>query len=410
MKKEDEKVTAPFDDTPGLVKASTSTADDYEAAIWESNRRIADLMTVKGIPGLTISVAQRGKIVWKTAFGFCDVENQLSCDPDAQMRIASISKSIFAASIVGAMLEADKIDLKSSIYKYLSEEEFPKKEVNGKRCDITIEQLLSHTSGIRHYNGPKDSEKTPRPIGSKKTMEIYQGDDQIDRVEFYQRKTYRNVMDALEMFKNDPLVHEPGKYLYTTYGYTLLSAVMQKALQVSGDTSDQIEDHWIQVLRNSWKLHDTHLDHDEVIISKRAKYYLRTGLNGQLINAPYTDSSNKWAAGGLVSNTSDLVKFAQRLIDCYKERNSPILKRNTIQKFWQPVSDDYGLGFNVIDRRDKDGGEKLVVLHTGGALGASTVLVIYPESEIVVAILTNLYGVNLKPLGLFVADQFNKVN
>lgn len=377
---------------------------NYKHAIETSSKKIVGLILEKGIPGLTICVSKKGQVVWKSAFGFCDVENQVECQPDARMRIASISKSLFAATIVAPLIDQNKIDIKSSIHKYLTTEEFPRQKYQGKESDITIEQLLSHTSGIRHYATPDN--KPLRPIGSEGSQKVYQCDDQYDRKGFFQRKTYRSVLDALEPFKEGPLVSEPGKYKYTTYGYTLLSAVVEKVLQQTDRKSikEQIEDYWMKVVQRDWSLEQTSLDQDEPILPKRARYYLRSGMNGSLINAPYSDNSVKWAGGGLVSTTEDLVKFAQLLIDSYKGRATGKFKRETVELLWKEVQESYALGFQLkpIDVND----DKIAVYHLGSALGASSALIIYPESEVVVAILTNLDSINLRTIGLFVAEQF----
>lgn len=379
-----------------------------QSAIDASSKKINYLLIEKGIPGLTVCVSRKGETIWRAAFGLCDVENQTECQTDAHMRIASISKSIFVGTIVAPMIENNKIDIKSSVNKYLSIEEFPKQNFKDKEYDISIEQLLSHTSGIKHYVEGDIEGCTLRPIGSKGSMKIYQNEDQFNRINFYQRQTFRSAIEALEPFKNSPLDVEPGNYNYTTYGYTLLSAVIERAIQVANKDSklEQIEDTWIKTLQRDWDLRETYLDQEERVISKRSKYYLRSGYNGSLINAPYTDLSVKWAGGGLISTTDDLVKFGNALIDCYKGKEGAKLKRQTLDLLWTEVKKSYGLGFQLIEPKK---GEEFTVYHSGGALGASSILIMFPDSEIVVAILTNMGSIGLLPLGLFLANEFKKV-
>lgn len=384
--------------------------DDVSSAIAKCNKKITGLLLEKGAPGLTICVSKKGKVLWHGAFGYCDVENQVPCEPDSRMRIASISKTIFAATVVGPLIEQKKLDIKSSIHQYLKPDEFPKQKYNGKECEITFEQLLSHTSGLKHYSKFEQEDYIIKPIVSKGSKKVYQDDDQYNREGFYQRQTFRNVIDAVQSFKDDAIVKEPGTFNYTTFGYTLLSAAVQKVLQLTSDAKDkveQVEDHWVKVLHRHWKLVETNLDHDEVIMPKRARYYLRSSFNGGLINAPYTDLSNKWAGGGLISTVRDLVLFGNAIIDCYKERADAKLKRETLDVMWKEIKSSYALGFQVMT--SKDSGE-LIVWHDGGALGASSVLIICPESEIVVAMLTNLGSVSLREVGLFIAEEVKKLS
>lgn len=375
----------------------------------DSIQKIQALMLEKGVPGLTISVSRKGNIIWQAAFGYCDVENLVPCDPMAAMRIGSVSKSIFAATMVAPLIETNQISLEDSIHKYLTLDELPKLKFNGTEYDITVGQLLSHRSGIRHYDDNYE-DVTLKPICSKGSHRLYQTINQFEREGFYQRETYRSVIEALEPFKNDPLVNEPGKqFTYTTYGYTLLSAVIEKVIQKyegldSKKNSDQIEDIWIGRLHRDWRMKNTHLDQDEVLISRRARYYRRQSLDGALTNAPYQDNSVKWAGGGLVSTTPDMLKFANLLIDSYKARDGSKLKPETVKLLWTEVGNSYCLGFELAKNADK-----MSVYHTGLAMGASSVLLIQPDAEIAVAILANFYPVNLLPLSLEVAKEFDRL-
>lgn len=383
---------------------------DSISGIKACSRKVVGLMLEKGVPGLTVQVSLRGQTVWKAAFGFCDVENQVACVPEAHMRIASISKPLFVTTVVAPMIEQDKINLKASVHEYLSPEEFPKQHYQGDGYDIRVEQLLSHTSGIKHYVECPTLEDPLRPICSDGSMKIHQNDDQYNKQGFYQQKTYRNVMEALEPFRDEPLVNRPGNFNYTTYGFTLLSAVAQKVHQRNVlSESEQIEDFWVKTLHRDWGMDETYLDHDEVIIPNRARYYLRSGQRGELINAPYANNSVKWAGGGIISTVNDLVKFGNHLIESYKEKKSAKLKRVTIKQLWRRATHSYGLGF-AIKGPDIDLSDETLVYHSGSALGASSILIVYPETEIVVAILVNLGHVNLKTLALSMADEFIKLN
>lgn len=397
-----------IDHQPSISKTNISNEANHQninaTAIRRCEKRIIASQLEVGAPGMTICVAKQGKIVWRTAIGFCDVENLVPCDQFSAMKIASISKSIFAASMVAPLLENGKLNLKSSIHDYLSEDEFPKPKFEGQQYELTIDQLLSHTSGLRHYKRKKE-QSIIMPIGSSGSKKIYQLDEQYEREDFYTRTTFRDVMDALKLFKDDPLVKKPGEYNYTTYGFTLLSAVVQKAIQKeAGKQNTQVEDLWIHELEKSWNMKDTYLDHDEVLIPMRSRHYRRDGRNKELINAPYIDTSSKWAGGGLVSNTTDLVNFAMKLIDLYKGRDSSVnVKRKTLELMWTNINDNnYGLGFQL-SHNDKN---ELMVYHTGQSVGSSSILIIKPESEIIVAILTNLEKVNLTSLGSFIAQEF----
>lgn len=382
--------------------------DTLKSTLSKCEEKVFSILLEKGIPGLVISVTKQNKPIWNAAFGFCDVENQVRCSPDSRMRIASISKSVFASTMVAPLIDEANLDIKSSIFKYISEKDFPRPKFQDKEYDITIEQLLNHTSGIRHY-GDDDVKPTLRPIGSSGSLHVYQNDDQYNRVEYYEQNNFRSVTEALSVFKNSPLAKEPGNYSYSSYNYTLLSAVIEKFLQQVKSTDLQIEDHWTRTLQKTWNLKETTLDHHEPILSKRARYYMRTGKNGLLINAPYVNNSVKWAGGGLVSTTGDLAKFGNALIDSYKSRKLAKISRATMDLLWdREAPNTYALGFKVVKLDANEYNDKFAVYHTGVALGASSILLIFPESEIVVTIICNMFEIDLTPLAFFIAKQFER--
>uniref|UniRef100_A0A9J2PQ11 PAP-associated domain-containing protein n=1 Tax=Ascaris lumbricoides TaxID=6252 RepID=A0A9J2PQ11_ASCLU len=114
----------------------------------KATRVIQRFLVRTGAPGLSIGVSMNGDRVWSAGFGLADVEQMVPCTADTVMRIASISKSI-TATIAARLVQNGKLNLDTNVQEYLPD--YPKKEFDGKPVDITIRQLLCHTSGIRHY-------------------------------------------------------------------------------------------------------------------------------------------------------------------------------------------------------------------------------------------------------------------
>ena len=84
-------------------------------------------------------------------------------------------------------------------------------------CEISVRQIASHTSGIRHYKKNPDCKKSPNAGDAKYP-------------EFYSNEHYETIEEALKVFQDDDLLFEPGaEFSYTTYGFTLLSAVIESA-------------------------------------------------------------------------------------------------------------------------------------------------------------------------------------
>lgn len=229
------------------------------------------------------------------------------------MRIASISKSITMAMLAKEM-ENGKVDIDLQVQSYVPE--FPKKYWEGKEVIITVRQLLAHLSGLRHYRKKQelDDKKNDNDCSDS------------DLAEFYSQNHCDSVHKALEIFKEDELVCQPGsKYFYTTHGWTLISAVIEKI------TGTKFEKHAKRMFQY-WGLQNTYLDEHEPIIMNRARYYRRHRTDGHLINAPWVDNSCKWAGGGFLSTVQDLVRFAHiMLYSAQSDGTQAFLKRETIQ-------------------------------------------------------------------------------
>ncbi|XP_059145503.1 serine beta-lactamase-like protein LACTB, mitochondrial [Physella acuta] len=374
-----------------------------------------------GSPGIVICVSVDGRQVYAEGFGYADLENHTPMRPSSMLRIASISKSVTAA-IMARLCDQNLLDLDKPVQHYVPE--FPVKEFMGEKVEITVRQLLNHTSGIRSYKTSKDPVAAlDKPIhnlietfNTAATMPFYVagperkattkstasniedrnditidvgGKDvyQADGKEFYLTERYASTKDALNLFKDDPLVSKPGaRYLYSTLSYTLLAAVVESV------TKKPFTETVTETLR-TLGLGDTCLDTHEAIVYNRARSYVKT-KKGRVMNAPYVDLSYKWAGGGLLSTVEDVVKFGNILLYSaqHKKKDSGVrgfLKSSTVWKFWAPEvktgkDSAYGLGFEVHPKRESFGmcGQHTFgVGHTGGAVGVSSALFILPRES-----------------------------
>ena len=150
---------------PSAPYASANANADRQAKEW----------IARGIPGLALAVAVRGKIVYSETFGYADLEERAPVWPTTKFRIGSISKPFTAVALM-QLVEAGKLDLDAPVQKYVPS--FP-----DKGAVITVRMLGGHLGGIRHY---KDGE-----------MQI--------------QRHYDNILDALKIFENDPLVDPPAR-------------------------------------------------------------------------------------------------------------------------------------------------------------------------------------------------------
>jgi CubicO group peptidase (beta-lactamase class C family) len=306
-------------------------------------------MAERGYVGLSISVGVKGEIVWSEGFGHADLEQQVPVTRDTKFRIGSVSKSVTAAALA-QLVEQGKLDLDAPVQRYVPS--FPDK---GK--PVSIRQLAGHLAGIRHYKGD----------------------------EFLLARRFNSVTESLAIFKDDPLLFDPGtRYSYSSYGWNLLSAV------VEGASGQNFLDYMRANVFERLALKSMAADENDKIIAHRTRFYQRNSA-GAVTNAPYVDNSYKWAGGGLLSTTDDLVRFAFAHLQPGFLKAETLAVLFTSQKTNVGELTNYGIGWSV--RADDKG--RRTVSHSGGSVGGTTMLLIYPDSGIVVAMAVNMSSARL---------------
>jgi serine beta-lactamase-like protein LACTB, mitochondrial len=325
-----------------LVAAMPLWAEISAAKIEALESAAARHMSTHLIPGMSVAVYSGEGAVWSAAWGFGDVENHVPATPRTVFRLASIAKP-FTSVAAMLLVEQGRLNLDAPVQNYIR---FPRKQ-----WPVTTRLLLANQAGIRHYKG--------REIAS--TVH------------------YHSVTEAIEVFADDPLVHEPGtKYLYSTYGFNLAGAVVEK---VAGAPFED----WIRE-RILVPAGMTSMQADDVyrVIPHRARGYRRS-KTGMLENCTIVDTSNKLPGGGWVASAGDLILFARALME------GNLLQPASLELMWKPgfVRDGkpthYGLGWNV----QNENGVR-VVQHSGGQPGTSTHLLLIPSRRIAIAVLANM--------------------
>jgi CubicO group peptidase (beta-lactamase class C family) len=342
-----------------VVRVPAPVSVAQASAVDSARARMREWVAKDNLAGASVAVGIDGQIVWAEGFGWADVEQQVPVTALTRFRIGSVSKPLTSVA-VGLLYERGKIDLDAPVQKYVPS--FPKK-----RWPISTRQVMGHVAGIRHYRGD----------------------------EFLSSKHYDNVLDGLEIFERDSLLFRPGtNYSYSTYGWNLVSAVVESA---AGEP-------FLEFMRREvfapLGLRHTVPEYMVSIIPDRVRYY-EHDKDGRLVNAPYVDNSYKWAGGGFLSTPSDLVRFGFGMLD------GKVLQRKTIDVLWTPLtlesgkSTGYGLGWGA----DTVDGRR-VIGHSGGSVGGTTQFLIFPDERMVVAVTTNLSDAKVGPIANEVAKLF----
>jgi D-alanyl-D-alanine carboxypeptidase len=297
-------------------------------------------------PGAAVIVVRDGQVVFRKGYGMANMELGVAIEPDMIFRIGSITKQFTAVSIL-MLVEQGKLSLSDEITKFL-----PDYPTQGHK--ITVEHLLTHTSGIKSYTGMAEW----RPQWRKDLK----------------------LTELIDIFKNQPMEFAPGaKWNYNNSAYVLLGAIIEK---LSGQSyGDFVEKNIFAPLG----MKQSFYDNTQRIIPRRAAGYSRNG--GNYVNAEYLSMSHPHAAGSLMSTVDDLTKWDAAL---YTEK---LVKQASLKKAWtafvlndgKPTTYGYGWGVNTLQGMQ-------MITHSGGINGFTCDAVRLPESKIYVAILTNREG------------------
>ncbi len=131
------------------------------------------------------------------------------------------------------------------------------------------------------------------------------------------------------------------------------------------------------------QMKDTRADRAGVDDPQRTLFYV--GEAGKFVPAPAVDSSYKWAGGGFISTVEDLVRFGSAHLQPGFLKAESLRVMFTSQRTSDGKNTNYGLGWQVT----KDARGHVVMLHTGGSVGGTSVLLLHPETKTVIALACN---------------------
>jgi len=296
--------------------------------------------------GAAVLVAQKDQILYHKAIGMANLELDVPLRTDHVFRIGSVTKQFTGAAIL-QLAEQGKLSLQDDLTKFLPD--YPTK---GKK--ITVEHLLTHTSGIKSYTGMKE------------------WDAQLHRKDF-------TPTELIAFFKDQPMDFAPdAKWEYNNSGYILLGYIIEK---VSGKTyGEYITDNFFKPLG----MKNSYYGDTEPLIKNRASGYSRNEETGTFVNAAFLSMTQPYAAGSLLSTVEDLFIWTRAL------HSGKVLKPESFQKAITPyilpdgTNTHYGCGLQMSNLLGS-----LTVEHSGGIHGFLSDLVYLPKEEVCVAILTN---------------------
>lgn len=294
-------------------------------------------------PGAAVIAVKDGQVVFRKGYGMANLELGVAIEPDMIFRIGSVTKQFTAVSIL-MLMEQGKLNLTDEITKFL-----PDYPTQGHK--ITIEHLLTHTSGIKSYTNLPE------------WLPLWRKD--------------MTMTELIDLFKNKPMEFAPGdNWNYNNSAFVLLGAIIEK---ITGQSyGDFVEKNIFAPLG----MKQSFYDNTQRVIPRRAAGYSKNGSG--YANAQYLSMSQPHAAGSLMSTVDDLAKWDAAL---YTEK---LVKQESLKKAWTPFvmnggkPTNYGYGWGISTLQ----GEK-IISHGGGINGFTCEAIRLPESKVYVAILTN---------------------
>lgn len=303
---------------------------------------LEDFLEQSKLPGISITVRQKGETVYAKGFGFANVESKLPMTPETQIRAASVSK-VITVTALGRLVSEGKLDLDAPIGTYVPQLQEP-------FASLTSRQIAGHTAGVQN-RPPKKNHK---------------------------KKHYETIEETLALFKNTRLTFEPNsKYEYSSNGYNLLAAVIEG---VSGKP-------FLEYMENDvfGPLGMTHTARDvkaELTSNDAKMYYFRKGK--LVLDRTFSDGTYKLAGAGFKTSSSDLVKMMSAYANGFIDPQVVETMFSSNQLI-DGSKTNVGIGW----RLNKDINGRRTIEHAGSRQGARTVVVYYPDEDLTLSLMIN---------------------
>ncbi|MDV7767560.1 serine hydrolase domain-containing protein [Peribacillus sp. CSMR9] len=309
----------------------TSTQQDH----YSVKQAMRDTLQL-GFPGILAKTSEGGK-KWGYATGVANLSTKKPMETDYRFRIGSVTKT-FTATVVLQLAGENRLNLDDSIEKWLPGV-IQGNGYNGNQ--ITIRQILNHTSGIAEYSRSKDAD-------------------------FMDTKKSYTAEEIVKLGISLPPDFVPGKgWSYSNTGYVLLGILIEK---VTGNSyAEEIEKRIIEPL----ELLDTFLPGNSSVIpgTKHARGYSQPDETSKIKDVTYYNPSAGSSAGDMISDADDLNKFFSYLLGGKLLKEEQLKQMLTTVPVGRKGIEGYGLG--IFEFKLPNGVS--IWGHTGGILGFSTI-------------------------------------
>ncbi|MFN0182119.1 MAG: serine hydrolase domain-containing protein [Gemmatimonadales bacterium] len=307
-------------------------------------------MAYRGLPGIAVGVVRDQQLVWAKGFGFADLKAKRPMSPSTLFRMASHSK-LFTAMAIMQLREQGKLRLDDPVVKHLPW--FAFKPVGDDDGEITVEELLTHASGL------------PREAGDHWSSNRFPTGEEIKRL----------------MADRQAALPPASRWKYSNLAYAVAGMVVEA---VSGESwSDYVRRHLFAPLGMAASSVDQEVPGLTVGYGRRMP-------DGTRAVIPFIDARGMGAATGVTSNVEDMAKFVSAQFRAGKMGGSQVLSTSSLRLLHRvrSVEEDWtfgsGIGFWISRIKDRT-----YVGHGGGYLGNTTNTLIQLDDKVGVIVLTN---------------------
>lgn len=346
-----------------LLRAAPTEAQDRGEVVSALDSAAAVHAADSTVAGVAVAVVHRGDTQLLEGYGLADLEFEVPTPPAGVYEIGSITKQFTAAAVL-QLAGADSLGLDDDVTDHLE-------NLNTRGHEVTVRDLLHHTSGLRSYT----------------TMSQF--------FSFARDGLPRDTVVSL--VGREPFDFAPGTaMIYNNSGYFLLGLIVEA---VSGTSyEDYVEEH----LFGPAGMEDSYYCDQRTVTRHRAHGYAWAGERG-FVHKAYLDHTWPYAAGSLCSTAGDLVAWNQAL------HGGRILPDSLYREMIAPGRLDdgtelrYAMGLAVAEQEGRR-----VVGHGGGINGFLSQSLYLPDDDLIVVTLQNTSGgVERTPAAL--ADSLTKV-
>ena len=330
------------------------------------DQAVSDVLTDTDVPSASVAIVKDGRIAYLQAYGDARLDPRKAARPEMRYSIGSISKQFTAAAIL-LLQERGKLSLDDKVAKFIPD--------LTRSNEVTIRQLLSHTSGYQDF-WPQDY--VPpfmlQPITASR---------------------------ILDLWARKPLDFDPGtKWQYSNTNYVIAGVIVEKA------SGKAMLDFLHQNIFDPLGMKSVTNTDQEKLGDSDPTGYMRYAL-GPLRPAPKEGKGWLFAAGELAMTASDLANWDISIINQQVLKPSSYKEFETDELLKSGVGTEYGLGVDVTLQSGRR-----VLEHGGEVSGFTAQNMVFPDDHIAVVVLTNQDAVgapatiarNLAPL-LFAVDD-----